>query len=172
MAIWQFRLTLLPADAVERQCGGIPDSIPAELAEDFAWWAETQPIKDFEDLIGQILPERASWSDSMRMWGGEEEDDFTVIYADKGMSVVEEVFVRLDARRIATYSIRGVIGIATKLECLLLTTEYGLLPADESKVFAALINSTARRFVDDPVNTLKEVGRLGKFGTVEISHPK
>jgi hypothetical protein len=70
MAIWQFRLMLLPAAAVEQQCGGIPDSIPQELAEDFAWWAETQPPKDFECLIDQILPERGSWSDSMRIWGG------------------------------------------------------------------------------------------------------
>jgi hypothetical protein len=168
MAIWQFRLTLLPEAVVQQQCGEIPERLAEELAEDFPWWAATQPPKNFEDLIGRILPERASWSTSMRMWGSEDGDDATVCYTDEEKIMIEEIFFRLDAGTVSPELVREVSNIATKLECVFITADQEVLRADESKVFAALINSTARRFVEDPVNTLKEIGRSGKFGTAEI----
>jgi hypothetical protein len=102
---------------------------------------------------------------------GRHEDDFTVIYTDEGMSTVEEIFVRLDARTVSPGLIRGVTNIAATLGCIFMTADYEVLGADEMRVLGVLMNSTARRFVEDPENTLKEIGRSGKFGTVEISHP-
>ncbi len=168
MAIWQFRLTLLPESVVQQQCGEIPERLAEELVEDFPWWASLQPPKHFEDLISRILPERASWSDSIRMWGYKHGDDAMVIYIDEEKSTVEEISFRLDAGNISPRLVRDVANIAAKLGCVLMTPDYEVLCADEVRVLAVLINSTARRFVEDPVNTLKEIGRSGKFGTAEI----
>jgi len=46
-------------------------------------------------------------------------------------------------------------GGATDLGCVFMTSEYEILPPDESMVLANINHSTAKKFVDDPVSTLQ-----------------
>jgi hypothetical protein len=68
MAIWQYKLILLPEEALLSKYEVLPLTIPMELAEDFGWWSEMQPASGLEDEIDLILPPTDSWSTSMRMW--------------------------------------------------------------------------------------------------------
>jgi hypothetical protein len=74
---------------------------------------------------------------------------------NEDMRVVEEISFRIDARAISVELVRRISNLAKQLGCVLLTADYEILSADESIVLAAINHSTAKRFADDPVSTLK-----------------
>lgn len=154
MAIWQFRLIFIPEKMLLSKFDVLPLAIPSDLAEDFAWWSEIQPPAGFEHQIDLILPQMESWSTSMRMWGQKHADDAHVIYADESKHKVEEIAFRIDANAISPVLVRRICALAKQLECLLMTPKYEILVPDDSMVLAAVYQSTAKKFVDDPVATL------------------
>ena len=154
MAIWQYRLRLIPESALLTKYEILPLAIPMELAEEFRWWSSNQPASGFEQQISLILPEAKSWSTSMRMWGQGESDDAHVIYSDERKDTIEEIGFRLDANKISPDLIHRICVLTRQLRCVLMTGDYKILVADEAMVLAALNHSTAKRFVDDPASTL------------------
>jgi hypothetical protein len=62
MAIWQYRLTLIPESALLAKYEILPSVIPMELAEESGWWSDNQPMSAFEQQISLILPKSKSWS--------------------------------------------------------------------------------------------------------------
>ena len=154
MAIWQYRLILIPEAVLLEKYDALPLSIPMELAEDFAWWSDVQPEAGFERKIDLILQPMESWSENMRMWGQKHEDDAYVCYVNESKKIVEEISFRVDARTISLEVVRRICRFATDMECVLLTSEYEILAPDEAMVLANLNRSTAKRFVEDPVTTL------------------
>jgi hypothetical protein len=155
MAIWQYRLILIPEAVLLSRYDVLPLTIPMELAEDFRWWSDVQPAARFEQHIDLILPAATSWSTSMRMWGHEEADDAYVCYEDESKATVEEVSFRIDARAISPDLVRGICTLARELRCVLMTSEYEILAPDESMVLTNINHSTANKFVKDPVSTLQ-----------------
>ena len=154
MAIWQYRLTLIPESVLRTKYEILPLAIPMELAEEFDWWSSSQPPTGFEHQISVILPEVESWSTSMRMWGQEESDDAHVIYSDDRKDTVREIGIRLDANKISPELVGRICMLARQLRCVLMTADYELLLPDEAMVLAAVNRSTAKRFVDRPGSTL------------------
>jgi hypothetical protein len=159
MAIWQWRLILIPEKALLKKFEVLPLAIAQELAEDFPWWSETQPRSGFEKKIDSILPQMDSWSTSMRMWGQKDGNDAYVCYTDESKNKTEEVAFRIDARDLSQELVRGICALATDLDCMLMTSEYELLAPDEATVLRALSDSTAKKFTDDPVSTLRSLSR-------------
>lgn len=157
MALWQFRVILLPEQVLLRNYGIMPLTIPMEVAEDSAWWSDAQPLPGFERQIDFILPAIKSWSDSMRMWGQEDGNDAYVSYVDKNKSAVEEIAFRVDARAIPTELVGAICNLAMQLGCVLMTASYEILRPEESTVLKAIGQSTAKKFVDDPVSTLRNL---------------
>ena len=174
MAIWQYRLILLPEAVLLRKYEILPGTIQTELAEDFPWWSDVQPRAGFEKQIDLILPPAASWSESMRMWGQNSGDDAYVIYTDETMKVVEEISFRINASKISQELVKDICEIARNLKCVFLTSEYEILAPDESMVLENLNRSTASRFVQDPAATLQGVDqeKLQKRIDYITRHPK
>jgi hypothetical protein len=159
MAIWQYGFTFVPEEALRRTYPVLPLQIPQDLAEDSCWWSEIQPPVGFEQQINLILTERPSWSTSMRMWGQEDGDDAYVCYVDESKSKVEEVGFRINAGEISPELIPRICILARQLNCVLMTAEYEILAPDESMVLAAINDSTAKKYIDDPVSTLLSLGK-------------
>jgi hypothetical protein len=159
MAIWQYRLILLPEEVLLKKYDILPPSIPMELAESFAWWRDVQPPAGFEDQIDMILPRMESWSPEMRMWGHKGGDDAHVCYVNEGKTAVEEISFRIDARAISSDLVRRICVVAKQLACALMTVDHEILAPDESMVMTAISKSTAKKFVDDPVPTLLNLDR-------------
>ena len=155
MAIWQHRLTLIPEAALLSRHEVLPLTIPMELAEDVAWWSDIQPISGLERQIDLILPQTTSWSTSLRKWGHEEGDAAYVGYVDESKTTVEEISFRIDARAISPGLVSGICTLARELRCVLMTSEYEILAPDESMLLANIHQSTAKKFVEDPISTLK-----------------
>ena len=155
MAIWQYRLILIPEGVLLSKYDVLPLTIPMELAEECGWWSDNQPPSGFEQRIDLILPQMDSWSTSMRMWGHKHSDDAYVLYTDENKSKVEQISFRVDSRTISPELVRRICLLAKDLGCTLLTSEYEILAPDESMVLANLNHSTAKQFVEDPVSTLQ-----------------
>jgi hypothetical protein len=104
-----------------------------------------------------VLRERVSWSTSMRMWGQEEGDDAYVLYSDESMRKVEEIAFRIDAGAVSTEMIRKICMFAKHQECVFITVDGEILAPDEGMLLAAIKDSTAKKYIDDPVSTLKSL---------------
>jgi hypothetical protein len=115
MAVWQFRVIFLPERILLSKYDVLPPAIPQELAEDFSWWADTQPPAGFEDQIDLFLSKMDSWSTSQRMWGQKHRDDAHVLYVDENKSKVEEIAFRIDANAISPELVRRICILARQL---------------------------------------------------------
>jgi hypothetical protein len=159
MAIWQWRLNLIPEIELLRKYEVLPLIIPMESAEDGLWWTDAQPAVRVETLIDEIFPAAESWSPSMRMWGDEDGNHAYVSYLDTRRETVEQIGFRLDARSISRRLLSQICTLARRIGCVLLTSEYEVLAPDESMLFDAMIHSRARRFVENPESTLQELDK-------------
>lgn len=157
MAIWQFRLDLIPKKALQKKFGNLPIAIPESLAEEFRWWSEVQPPAGFEAWIDAFLHESRSWSPTMRIWGNERGDTGSVCYDDRNK--VEWIGFRVDVRELSPAYVNRICELARRLECMLLTTGYQLLAPDDLTILSTIKNSTAQRYLDDPVSTLRSLKR-------------
>jgi hypothetical protein len=167
LAIWQFRLDLIPTSALRAKFHTVPISIPGQLAEDYGWWSEVQPSAGFEKDISSMLPEANSWSEEMLIWGDERGDTAAVCY-DLNRKI-EWIGFRIDVGTLSLALVRQLCKFAKDQECMLLTGSYHLIEPDEQAVLAAINHSTAKKFLSDPASTLlslrptkSEVVRLPK----------
>ena len=90
-------------------------------------------------------------------------NDAHVCYTDGEKKVVEEIAFRLDTCDISLDLIRMICTLAAQLSCVLLTADSEVLQPVESEMLAAIRNSTATKFIDDPIARLG-----GKFVTVRV----
>jgi hypothetical protein len=161
MAIWQFGVILIPQSAILAEFGTLPALIPMEMT-DHLWWSKQQPAQGFEKQIDLLLSQTKSWSEEIRIWGSESGNDAHVCYTDAEKNVVEEIAFRLDARDISLDLVRMICTLAAHLSCVLLTADSEVLQPVESEMLAAIRNSTATKFIDDPV------AALGKTVTIRV----
>ncbi len=157
MAIWQFRIDLIPERALHGKFGLVPVALPKELAEDYAWWNNCQPAVPFESALAALLPESPSWSSSMRLWGDERGDTASVCYSDNGS--VQWIGFRVDVRDINPPFVEGICEFAKRMGCLLLTGQYHLLSPDIGLVLSEIRHSTAQRYLDNPAAKLRTLKR-------------
>lgn len=155
MAIWQFRLVLIPEEILLSKYDVLPLTIPQDLAEDFPWWSAFQPPVGFEKSIDMILPPTPSWSTSMRMWGEKHGDEAYVGYVDDSKTKVEDIAFHIDVRTLSRDFVHRICQIAKHLGCVLLSADYEIFAPDESMVLTAISKSTAKRYLEDPVSTLR-----------------
>lgn len=160
MALWQFRLILLPERVLLKEYDTVPSVLSMEMAEDFGWWLDVQPPPDLERQMDSILPPKKSWSSSVTMWGNEDSNDAYVSYADEGKRAVEEIAFRIDARVISTELVSAICTLAHQLGCMLMTADYKILLPEESVLSDAINNSTAKRFLEDPESTLQSLDQV------------
>jgi hypothetical protein len=161
MAIWQFSLDLIPELEIRKEYGLIPISLPREKAEGHPWWEGHQVPTNLEQTLSLLLPEIPSWSPTMRLWGDERGDCASVCYDQPGH--FEWIAFRVDARAVSLPFIQGICRIAMEIGCLLLTGENHLLTPEAGLVMASLERSTASKYLDDPVETLRSMKlKVGK----------
>jgi hypothetical protein len=159
MAIWQFRLNLIPERSLRAKYDTIPVIIPEDMAEDFPWWREAQPPVGFEKQIDSILVRADYRPLSMCIWGDEDANYASIGYEDDTRSTVEWVAFSIDVRNVSIDFVKGICNLASRLKCQILTRQYHLLAPDIKIVLAAIHSSTAKRFVEDPVSTLRGLKR-------------
>ncbi|NJO33474.1 MAG: hypothetical protein HC869_10335 [Rhodospirillales bacterium] len=165
MAIWQFKVFLLPEAKVHERLGGVPITIPADLVEDAQWWLTYQPC-GIETAIAKLLPEAPSWSAEMRMWGDEEGDAASAIYEDDSHSKILEIEFRINVARLSDSLVAGICQLSEQFGCLLVSwRQCHVLRPKVPELMAAIERSKATKYVRDPISTLKALGH----GEAEVS---
>jgi hypothetical protein len=53
--------------------------------------------------------------------------------------------------------VRDICAFTRNLKCVLLTGDYEILIPEESMVLAAISHSTSKKYLEDPVSTLKNL---------------
>lgn len=157
MSIWQFGILLLPEQMVRERFNPLPTILPRTIADDENWWENFQPPVEFWAVLDSILPEKASWSNQIRIWGDERADAVFIVLSEGG--AIEEINVRIDVRNISMRFIRDVCALAKNLNSLMLSKESEVLFPEESRILLAIERSTAMRFLRDPVSTLRGLPR-------------
>lgn len=161
MAIWQFTFYLVPRDSVERLHGSAVLILEAFAPIEFEEWTEGKehpnywvgrsPISYAAQIEG-LLPARKSWSQDALMFGDEDGDDIDLWEDD--------IRVRLDLRNFNHHLAQGVVHLAADEGLMLVMGQTGrLIPPNYEKLIREIGQSRSARFVMDPVETLRMIGR-------------
>lgn len=67
---------------------------------------------------------------------------------------VDSIEFRVDVHLLSPALVKEICLPAKQFGCVLMTRAYHIIPPDEATVLAAMNNSMAKRFVEDPVSTL------------------
>ncbi|WP_043606651.1 hypothetical protein [Novosphingobium sp. Rr 2-17] len=146
MALWQFELDLIPAmgarvagaDAIQLSREQL-DAIPLRLSNE-----------DMSKLFGwleSLLPEKASWSKDLRIWGDEKTDDVQVSFAGEKIEFVQ---FRINVGNLSLALVSGICAIARNLDCVLASRQGAIVRPTSEAVVRAVLQSPATRFVRDP----------------------
>src|SRR5438445_5807917 len=130
------RFLVFPDRIIRQRFGALPIAIPQEDVEEYPWWSGAQPPKDLEAWISAILPEKTSWSKSMRIWGDERGDTGVVCYGQA--QEVEWIGFRIDVRNISPGYVKAICDLSMRLECNLVTAAYQVLEPNYSELLAAI----------------------------------
>jgi hypothetical protein len=155
MAIYQFKMMLIPEVSLRAQFGAIPMFIEEDMAENFPWWNGVSSPLNLKEKVGCILPRIASWSEAMEIWGNEHSNAILIGYDDANK--IEFISTRIDARCISFPFLTDICKLGAELKCVFMTMEFKLIESDEIAVIAAINNSAAVKFVKDPLSTLRNL---------------
>ncbi len=151
MAIWQFKVFVIPECALIKKFGNIPIGVTRDLTEEYGWWSDYPG--GFEATLEAMVPETKSWSRTMRIWGEERSNAVLVCYDNENR--IEEITMRIDVSELSPPFVRDVCAFPKQLGCVLVTYDYHVLAPEETFVLEAINNSRARKYLEDPVSTLR-----------------
>ena len=155
MAVWQFRIELIPSNWFIENTNGIEmlytdgsyDSEPA--------WSGILFNSIELTLIDKFYSRYAGWHKNHICWGNEESTD---IQLWKNGSYVESMSARIDARGNINFDILSIIAIAEGFGCHLFLPELKIIIEPiEHEIRNNIIKSRAAAFTKDPVGFLKKL---------------
>ena len=165
MAIWQFRMSMLPREGVRNKLGCIP-SVFEEYKSDFSFSGSATDENDVNywkgyslsgtvSAFSEIFIEKQSWDERMRL--------FEVDSGSKVEVWQDDVYIKYDARNPDYTLLKKVVNIARDLKCILVSEEDGkMIEPEFSSVLECFQNSRAYRVKENPENVLEEIKNLQK----------
>ncbi len=175
MAVWSFKLNLLPRQSVLKKFGKIPDVIDeykscfdySELIEDEEgtnFW-KGYDVRSIGINFGQLLPCIDSWSDSMDLYG-DEKGSKVEVWSD-------DIYLKLDARGDNDILLEKCVKVAKLIDCIFVVEESGkVIEPDVELLMLEYRNSRAYRFVDSPEEVLEEVRLLNNKTDTRETNPE
>ena len=158
MALWQFKMTLVPTELV----GDRSSLTEQEYNEE--WMGLRQPPEDFKVRFAAILPSRKSWADNLAQWGRQDGD---LIEVWQSSDRVESISARIDCRDLNAQFIRQIFDLAREWGFRLVYNRYRtVLPDDWEGFVRAVCDSPNLKFMQAPEVWLpklaKEVSQSNK----------
>lgn len=156
MAIWQYKLHLLPKQNLQKIFGSIPDSLREDIAEEPLWWKDVILPEAIEISLDALLSPAISWSDEIRMWGDEDSNHASICYDNAHK--IEWIEFRVDARKKDNvYFIDQIYEFSKKYDCILMTFDHRII-SNKKTILEDFNNSTACLFLTNPTEALKKAG--------------
>lgn len=156
MAAWQMRAWIVQIAAVSER-GNL---LPLMRDNGRELWRSNRPGWVESAVAILKLPASASWSDSIRVWG--KEDETYVSETTDGDRVVEAE-LGIDVRTFGDSAAKAVAEFLRQLGAVLIDCETGeMITADVQSIGEAIATSRAARFASDPSSYLEKLGRVPK----------
>jgi hypothetical protein len=155
MAVWQFKIALIPQSWIDS--GNDVGAIFSEKGFDpsIAWRGYYD--SRLEERLSAALQKGKSWHSDLTLWGDLEGDDIQ-LWRDHGK--VESVQARFDLRNPNLALFQAVVDIARDLGLAILALGIKrIVPSDTQQLLRVAAESDAERFVDDPYSFLQQSSR-------------
>jgi hypothetical protein len=157
MATWQFDLHLLPRSKIIGRYACVPARLSETEFYTMDWWSGVILPIDYESLLGPFLPRYTSWSKDISCWGAEGSDLIEIFFDNQAP---EEIFIRIDARKLDIRLLEKISDFARLCDCLLFLDESGkLIEPDSSGLYQEIEKSSAYKFVTNLVGFLDEYSK-------------
>ena len=152
MAVWQFELDAIPASAALVE--GVPaihlgpeqrDTIVQQLAPDAR--------KTLIEALDALLPPQQAWSPGLMVWGNTRGTDVQLYRDEDGSDALK---IRIDAKTFSTDLVEALCDIAVTLDWVFLTERGAVLHPSPETVLRALLQSSARAYVENPAGAIGE----------------
>ena len=146
MALWQFTLDLVPA-AAARIDGTQAIRLSREQLDAIKLDLLPEDAPKLYGALSSLLPEKAAWSDDLRIWGDDRTDDVQVWFDGARIDFVQ---FRLNVADLSLELIDGICALARHFGCVLASREGAIVQPTAQAVVRAVLQSPATRFVRDP----------------------
>lgn len=161
MAVWQFVLDLIPASAAHVE-GVTAARMSREQLDKIALVFSSADAELLFARLGALLPEKKSWSASLRIWGDEKTDDIQVGLVGQS---IEDVQFRLNVADLRLPLVGAICAVARHFGCLLAARDGAIIQPNCEAVVRTIMQSRAMQFVRDPQRFLEEAVRLDRGDT-------
>lgn len=160
MAVWQFVFDLVPASSAQIDGVSAVRMSRDQLDEIRLEFSRADADLFFAEL-SSFLPEKKSWSPSLRIWGDEKLDDIQVGLEGQ---FIQDVQFRLNAADLSLPLIGNICLLARRFGCLLATRDGAIMQPYCEAVVRSIMQSRAMQFVRDPQLFLEEAIRADHDG--------
>ncbi len=155
MAVWQFKLELIPKKWAEDNNHDIKSIYRDDGYDTSIPWKDNQPIKDPAYLIDNLLPAVKSKFHDLKYWGDEKKSDAAIFYEEE---MVVGITIRLDMRVDLLHLLPKIIEIANDLDCMIyLPNESKIINSNIFELNAAAKESNAMKFINNPEDFLANI---------------
>jgi hypothetical protein len=152
MAAWQFELDPIPAHLASID-GVSAIHLSREARENISLGLSPDDRKTLVRTLDDHLPRQQSWSAGLVVWGNTRASDVQ-LYRDESGS--DTMHIRIDAKTFSTNLIEAMCDIAKRFDWVFVTEAGAVLPPRQETVLRALLNSSARRFVEGTDSIIAE----------------
>jgi len=155
MAVWQFRIELIPTKWVLENSNGIEILYTEGSYDSEPAWSGILSNSIELKIIDKFYSRYKGWHQDHVCWGNEESTD---IQFWQNSNYVESLSVRVDARGNINSDILNVASIAKEFGChLFLPEKKVIIEPNEHEVRNSIIGSRSTAFAKDPVGFLKKL---------------
>jgi hypothetical protein len=165
MAIWQFKITIVPSQAMIEKHGRVLPVLMDHIndigdghqlldSEPVNYWVEAN-VLETSARVGCILPEVLSWSNKARMFGYDG-GDWIEVWPNN-------VECRIDCRKINDSFVSKIVEFASDWHLLLYNSRDGKI-IENSKIalIASIEQSISKLFVGDPGEGFRVLDNLAR----------
>ncbi len=152
MAIWQFKIEIIPDVAVaERQV------IPQQEWDEQLWWSELQPSQEFLAELSTLLPPHKSWSTDLSQWGLQD-SDLIEVWHESGK--VESISARIDTSEVNFHFIKQLLDLAAQWQCRIVYARYRTVqPRAHTEFLESFFASPSYKVISNPDEWLPKMAQ-------------
>jgi hypothetical protein len=147
LASWQYDFHLLPANAAIRYFGTMPATVSGADLDEVPWWKLAPEAVPAPEQLNVLLPKLESWNNQMTRWGTEDGDRVDAIYGSEGL---DQLFVRVDVRRISFQFVLALLSLSRALKLVLRLPNGHVMSPSARRLLESIKRSDSYKFVADP----------------------
>lgn len=138
MAIWQYRMILLPKESLVKHLGELHEKVNDKDYNRIDFWAGTKYSSSIFSYFDQILPKNKSWSDEIILYGDTNSNCIEIVEENDSIS---EAIIRIDFRTEYSLALNAVLEFCILNSLILLDNNLRIMDLNETNINVQIFNS-------------------------------